>query len=104
MGGCRPLRPDFRPGEKLTAEQQQALQFILRSPDEVIALRGYAGTGKTLLLRELLRGIEERYAAVVLAPMAAAVEVLRERGFQHAATVQRFLADPNVIAGRERRK
>jgi ATP-dependent exoDNAse (exonuclease V) alpha subunit len=95
LDGCRPLHPGFIGSPKLTAEQQQALQFILRSPDEVIALRGHAGTGKTRLLRELVRGIEERYAAVVLAPMAAAVEVLREQGFKQAATVQRFLADPD---------
>lgn len=93
LGGCQPLRPDFRAASALTAEQRQALEFILRAPDEVIALRGRAGTGKTRLLQELVRGVEEKYKAVVLAPTSAAVEVLRGQGFKHAATVQRFLAD-----------
>jgi len=94
LGGCRPLHPGFAGGQHLNPEQQQALKFMLGSPDEVMVLRGRAGTGKTALLKEVVRGLEERYRTVVLAPMAAAVEVLRAQGFSHAATVQRFLADP----------
>ena len=91
---CRPLNAAFTGESGLTAEQRLALQMVLRSPDEVIALRGRAGTGKTRVLTGIVRGIEERHAVVVLAPTAAAVEVLRAVGLNQAATVQRFLADP----------
>ena len=94
LGGCRPLRSEVVSEPGLTPEQQQALQFLLGSTDEVVALRGRAGTGKSRLLTALVRGIEERYGAVVLAPTAAAVEVLRKQGFPQAATVKRFLSDP----------
>ena len=56
-------------------------------PSNAVVVIAGAGTGKTRLLTELVQGVEERYAVVVLAPMAAAVEVLREKGFQQAATV-----------------
>lgn len=95
IGRHRPLNPTFRGGENLTHEQSLALRLVLRSPDEVISVRGRAGTGKTRVLREIARGIEERQGTVVLAPTAAAVEVLRKEGLTHAATVQRFLADPS---------
>ncbi len=94
-GRCRPLNATFAGDVGLTDEQRLALQLVLRSPDEVIALRGHAGTGKTRVLKEIVRGIEERHAAVVLAPTAAAVDVLRKEGLTQAATVQRFLADPD---------
>ena len=47
LGGCRPLAPGFRRRLQPQGEQRQALEFVLRSPDEVIGLRGRAGTGKT---------------------------------------------------------
>lgn len=93
LGGCQPLHPSFQAAAELNAEQRQALDFLLRSPDEVIALRGRAGTGKTRLLQELDRALRERYATAIFAPTAAAVEVLRQQGFTHAATVQRLLVD-----------
>ena len=93
-GRCRPLNPHFHGNSDLSEEQRTALQWVLRSPDEVVILRGRAGTGKTRVLREIVRGIEERHPAVVLAPTAAAVEVLRKEGLAQTATVQRFLADP----------
>ncbi len=93
IGGCQPLRPNFRSSEGLSAEQDQALRFLLHSQDEVIVLRGRAGTGKTRLLKELVRHIEERYAVITLAPTAAAVDVLHAQGLRQSATVQRFLVD-----------
>lgn len=90
---CRPLNAGFFGTGSLTGEQQAALRMILSSPDRVIGLRGGAGTGKTTLLRELVRGIEERQSVTVLAPTTAGVESLRKAGLSRAATVQRFLAD-----------
>jgi conjugative relaxase-like TrwC/TraI family protein len=89
----RPFNARFSPHRDLSDEQRQAVQFILRSTDQIVGLRGGAGTGKTHLLRELMRGIEERHETVLLSPTTPAVEVLRKQGFTRAATVQRFLQD-----------
>lgn len=93
VGQCRPLNPGYVGDRRLSAEQQQALRMILGTPDQVLGLRGGAGTGKTRLLLEVVRGVEARQAVTVLAPSTAAVEALRKAGLPRAATVQRFLAD-----------
>jgi conjugative relaxase-like TrwC/TraI family protein len=93
MDRFAPLNARYQAETQLTEEQRQALAFLLNSPDQVVGLRGGAGTGKTHLLKELGRAIEQRYPLVVLAPTTAAVEVLRKEGFGRAATVQRFLQD-----------
>ncbi|MCP5523240.1 MAG: relaxase domain-containing protein [Verrucomicrobiales bacterium] len=95
MGRCRPLNPRFVGDLKLSAEQRTALRTILGAPDRVVGLRGGAGTGKTRLLLEVVRGIEERQPVIVLAPTTAGVEALRKAGLTQTATVQRFLADPS---------
>ncbi|PWU19884.1 MAG: hypothetical protein C5B50_05490 [Verrucomicrobia bacterium] len=89
----RPINPSYVPTAKLSVEQNQAVRFLLNSADLVVGLRGGAGTGKTDLLHELVRRIEQRHTAVVLAPTTSAVEVLRRMGFKRAATLQRFLQD-----------
>lgn len=94
VGRCGPLNPRFAGDKRLSSEQRTALQTILRTPDRVVGLRGGAGTGKTRLLLELVRGIEERQPVIVLAPTTAGVEALRKAGLTQTATVQRFLADP----------
>jgi conjugative relaxase-like TrwC/TraI family protein len=95
LGGCQPLFPGFKADERLSGEERQAFEFLLHSPDEVVALRGWAGTGKTTLLQKLLGTIETQYEAVILAPTAAAVDELRQRGLKQAATVHRFLSSPD---------
>jgi conjugative relaxase-like TrwC/TraI family protein len=88
-----PLNRHFKSKHGLTDEQRKAVQFILHSTDQFIGLRGAAGTGKTHLLQELLRGIEERHETVILSPTTASVEELRKHGLNNAATLQRFLSD-----------
>jgi hypothetical protein len=60
-----------------------------------VNIRGAAGTGKTALLQDLHRGLNEsRRGVVAVAPTTGAVEELQKVGFPEAMTVARLLADP----------
>ena len=41
--------------------------MVLNSTDRVVAVRGAAGTGKTALLLEVIRGIAQKHKVVVVA-------------------------------------
>jgi predicted ribonuclease YlaK len=98
--GINQYRPLGRSGgfvvsEHLRAEQKIAVQAVLDSRDLAINLRGAAGTGKTVTLQELRRGLmESRQSVVAVAPTASAVQELQKVGFPQAMTVARLLADP----------
>ena len=92
-GQCVPLAPHARTDPGLTAEQQRAVAHVLGTRDRVILVRGAAGTGKTTMLREVVRHIPD---AVLLAPSAEASRgVLRSEGFPEADTVAAFLTRPD---------
>lgn len=80
---------------RLSDEQQAAVRHILGSRDQVIALKGGAGVGKTTLMRESVAAIESKGLRVfAFAPSAAASrETLREAGFQDAETVAHLLSN-----------
>lgn len=82
----------------LSDEQRQAVEHVWKSPDSVIAIRGAAGVGKTTLMREAIRGIEEEGTKVfTFAPSAEASRgVLRSEGFGNAETVARLLQDKTL--------
>jgi hypothetical protein len=75
--------------------QQRAVEHLLTSPDRVMILRGFAGTGKTTLTTEAVAQMEHAGKQVVmLAPSAQASRgVLRDEGFKEADTLARFLGD-----------
>jgi conjugative relaxase-like TrwC/TraI family protein len=98
MGQERPLNLTYRAAPYLNQDQATALRRVLGSPDWVIAVRGGAGTGKSTLLKEIVQGIAEHRACLVLAPSTAAVAALRGDGLPRALTVQRYLIDENVRA------
>lgn len=82
---------------QLTDEQEDAIgrveDFLDEETATEFALGGYAGTGKTTLVNEILR----RYGSestVVLAPTGKAAHVLRTKGVQ-ASTVHSFVYDFN---------
>lgn len=79
----------------LNPEQQNAIRHIWSSFDQVIAIRGVAGVGKTTLLEEARRGIGKDIIA--LAPSAEASRgVLREAGFENANTIAAFLSSKKL--------
>jgi conjugative relaxase-like TrwC/TraI family protein len=99
-GACEPLARAGRTlnRDRLSAEQQRAVEHITRSRDRVILLRGAAGVGKTTLMREAVESIEESGKKVfAFAPSADASRgTLRDAGFQEAETVAMLLANPEL--------
>lgn len=102
-GRCRPLGDPARPISRqwLNAGQQAAVRHVLGSRDQVMLVRGVAGTGKTTLEQEIGDALKEAGKPVVALAQSvkASREVLRqEAGFAEADTVARFLKDPEMQA------
>ena len=99
-GACRPLLTEMPPllDRRLNQGQRLAVERILTSPDRVMILRGFAGTGKTTLTGEAVAQMERAAKHVVmLAPSAQASRgVLRDEGFASADTLARFLVDEKM--------
>lgn len=85
-------------GITLNAEQQAACRHVWSSQDRVIAIRGAAGSGKTTMIKEAIKGLEAAGCRVVaLAPSVAASRgVLREAGMSDAETVAMFLGSKDL--------
>ena len=80
-------------------EAKQAIEHILNSYNRVIALQGYAGTGKTTLMNETINGIQQNNKHVfTFAPSSSATGKLKEEGFQNSHTVARLLVDEELQA------
>lgn len=99
-GSCRSLgglAAESYHSDRLNAGQNAAVKHVLTTPDRVMIIRGWAGTGKTTLMKEAIRQIEARSGKRVLtfAPSASASRgVLREEaGLSNADTVARLLQD-----------
>ena len=84
--------------EELSEEQRAAVRHILASKDQVVGLRGAAGSGKTTLMREAVAQIEAQGLRVfAFAPSAdASRRTLREAGFPDAQTVAHLLINKNL--------
>ena len=75
----------------LTAGQQAALRLILGEGDSIVGVQGYAGTGKTAMLRDVV-ALAGPGAVIGLAPSSSAARTLgREAGIA-TRTLQGFLA------------
>ena len=84
--------------EKLSAEQTAAVRLILNSRDQVIAVRGAAGVGKTTLMKQAVARIEAEGTRVfAFAPSADASRgTLRQEGFANAETVAHLLLNKKL--------
>jgi conjugative relaxase-like TrwC/TraI family protein len=75
-------------------EQRRAVLETLANCDQVYAIRGRAGAGKTTSLQEIRKGLEAAGRHVhYLAPTSSAAETLRKEGFRNATTVSDFLSN-----------
>jgi len=85
---------------KFDEEQRLALDALVRSTNAVSLFRGGAGTGKSFLLRELVRQVQlsgER--VVVLAPQRQQVVDMERAAFPSPTTVTNFLLRGELAEG-----
>ena len=78
---------------RLNEGQKAAVKMILTARDRVVGVQGYAGTGKTTMLKRLRALAESRGHHVVgVAPSASAAQTLERESGIGSETLQRFLA------------
>ena len=81
--------------ERLSEEQKAAVRHVWNSTDQIMLIRGGAGTGKTTMMTPALARLGA--PVVLLAPSAdASRTTLRKEGFAEADTVAAFLMKPEM--------
>ena len=81
----------------LKGEYREAVKKILFCEDQMVILQGKAGSGKTLTLKEVVKGIRKGGNDVfACAPSSGATEVLRERLTPEADTLQQLLINHDL--------
>jgi conjugative relaxase-like TrwC/TraI family protein len=97
IGAASAIDPDVREQHiarhfpELNADQRNLVLNILQSHDQVVAVQGGAGTGKSTALRAIRDLAEQRgYAVQGLAPTSKAAQELEIAGIS-AETLQRYL-------------
>ncbi len=93
-------------GGPLTHGQKEAVKLILSSDDRTVGVQGYAGSGKTTMLRRARTLLEKKgYEVRGLAPSASAARTLQGEAGIGSETLQRFLARyAGVAEGRMTKK
>ncbi len=94
----RQMIEDRLAASDLTQGQRDAVQTVLLTPARVVGVQGYAGTGKTRMVREVVELVGDRQV-VGLAPSANAAQVLGRTAGIPARTLQWFLTRHRDIAG-----
>lgn len=80
---------NLSPGQAVTLAK---LEAFLGSPSQVFMLKGYAGSGKTTILKgliEYLNAVEKDFA--LMAPTGRAAKVIREKTGQEAFTIHKSI-------------
>ncbi len=83
-----------------TLDQEIALtrlsEYCLRlNPDEVFLLKGYAGTGKTTIIKSLVKTLPEfKRKVILLAPTGRAAKVMTQYSGKRASTIHRHIFRP----------
>ena len=83
----------------LTHGQREAVKLILTDSDRVVGVQGYAGVGKTKMLKRARALFEKRgYEVRGLAPSASAARTLEAEAGIGSETLQRFLTRYTDVA------
>ena len=78
----------------LNAGQKEAIKLILTTPDKIVGVQGYAGTGKTTMLATLKEFANHQgFEVKGIAPSAAAANQLREGAGIDSATLDSYLLE-----------
>ena len=78
----------------LNAEQKTAARLILTSSNRYVGINGYAGVGKTTMLKPAVEALKEAgYMVIGLGPQHSTVHALEESGIIESRTLQSWLAD-----------
>ena len=89
----------------LTSQQQQVLDDIktfLDSDVSVFILKGYAGTGKTTMIRTIIEEIKNREKRpILMAPTGRAARVLESKNSWEANTIHRCIYELDTIETKE---
>lgn len=84
----------------LNDEQKAAARMILTSDNRYSGINGYAGVGKTTMLKPAIEAtLEGGYRVIGLGPQHSAVHALRDAGIIEARTLQSWLADQKAGEG-----
>ena len=90
---------------KLTSQQQQVLDKIkifLDGDISVFILKGYAGTGKTTMIRTIIEEIKSREKRpILMAPTGRAARVLESKNSWEANTIHRCIYELDTIETKE---
>jgi hypothetical protein len=89
----------------LTSQQQNTLDSIkvfLDSDVPVFILKGYAGTGKTTMIRAIIEEIKNREKKpILMAPTGRAARVLEKKNSWKASTIHRCIYELDTIETKE---
>jgi conjugative relaxase-like TrwC/TraI family protein len=101
VAACHPLVANPRPvNPMLDNEQRKALDALLGSMNVVSVFRGGAGTGKSFVLCELVKQVQQAgRCVVILAPQRQQVVDMEKAGFPSPSTVANFLLKRELVTG-----
>ena len=78
----------------LNDEQKSAARMILTTDNRYTGINGYAGVGKTTMLKPAVESLQNAgYQVIGLGPQHSAVHALKDAGIIEARTLQSWLAD-----------
>jgi len=101
-GTLKPINSGYTiKNDKLSPEQANAVQHVLKSKDFVTIVSGGAGTGKTWSIKEVAEGVKEKGVNFgAFAPSSAASrQVQRQDGFKNATTIADLLQNKKLQEG-----
>src|SRR5260370_4911092 len=88
---------EFTASDRLNPKQKEAVEFVLNSRDLAVNVQGAPGTGKTWMLQDVKRGLEEAGRPMLaLAPTKSAEEELKRVGVGLTMTVEGLLEDKDA--------